>query len=253
MESTREARRAGRKHANAAAASISKVAANVLKGSTGLTPNRLLAISRAAASERPEEIGVRTGAGAHHLAGRSHHLGGLEIVYGHAVLAAEPAEAAAKCQPCNAGSGVDAHRRGEAVGLGGGVEVRERGAALDGDAAGARVDARGLHLRKVDHDTIVAQGVAGDVVSAAADGEHDPAVPRQNHCVDDVRRGGAANDHARALIDRRVSDLTRAFVSIVARKKGFSPQAVFQLLDFPGAAKPQPKKSHRSGAEYAES
>ena len=58
-------------------------------------------------------------------------LGGLEIVDGHTVLAAEPAEAAAKCQSGNASGGVDADWCGEAVGLGGGVEVRERGTALD--------------------------------------------------------------------------------------------------------------------------
>ena len=95
----------------------------------------------AAAAERPEEVGVLGGAGAHHLAGRGHDLGGLEVVDRHAVLAAEPAEAAAERQSGDAGGGVDADRRGEAVGLGGGVEVRERGAALDGDAARAGVDA----------------------------------------------------------------------------------------------------------------
>ena len=89
------------------------------------------------ASQRPEEVGVLVRAGAHHLAGRRHDLGGLEVVNGHAELAAEPAEAAAKRQSGDAGGGVDAEGRGEAVGLGGSVEVRERGAAFDGDAAAA--------------------------------------------------------------------------------------------------------------------
>ena len=56
----------------------------------------------------------------------------------------------------------------------------ERGAALDGDAARAGVDARGLHLREVDHEPVVAQGVAGDVVPAAADGEQEPVAPSRS-------------------------------------------------------------------------
>ncbi len=161
----------------------------------------------AAASERPEEVGVLGRAGAHHLTGRGHDLGGLEVVDRHAVLATEPAEAPAERQSGDAGGGVDADRRGEAVGLGGGVEVRERGTAFDGDAAPGRVDSRGLHLRKVDHEPVVAQGIAGDVVPAAADGEQEPVVPREVHPADDVRRGGAASDDRGALVDHRVPDL----------------------------------------------
>ena len=42
------------------------------------------------------------------------------------------------------------------------------------DAAGG-VDARGPHVRKVDHEPVVAHGIAGDVVPAAADGERPEA------------------------------------------------------------------------------
>src|SRR5687767_9770576 len=76
----------------------------------------------------------------------------------HSIFAAQPAESAAQCQAGDAGGGVDADGRGEGVGLGGGVEVGERGAALDRDAARSGVDPRGLHLRKVDDDTVVAHG-----------------------------------------------------------------------------------------------
>ena len=131
----------------------------------------------AAASERPEEVGVLGCAGANHLAGRGHDLGGLEVVNGHAVLAAEPAEAAAERQAGNAGGGVDAKRRGEAVDLGRGVEVRKRGAALDGDAASAGSTRSGLHPGKVDYHAVIADGIAGDVVSAAADGEQESRCP----------------------------------------------------------------------------
>ena len=91
---------------------------------------------------------------------------------------------------------------------------------------------RGLHLREVDYDTVVAHGIAGDVVPAAADGEQEPVVPREVHRGDDVRRGGAADDERGVLVDHRVPDLACAFVGIVARKKNFAAEVIFQLLHF---------------------
>jgi hypothetical protein len=55
------------------------------------------------APESPEEVGMLGHAGAHYLAGRGHHLGGLEVVNGHAVRAAEPAEPPAARQSGNTG------------------------------------------------------------------------------------------------------------------------------------------------------
>ena len=120
------------------------------------------------------------------------------------------------------------------MGLGGGVEVRERGTAFDGDAAYGGVNLRGLHLRKIDHEPVVAQGIAGDVVPAAADGEHEPVVPGEVHSADDVRCGGAARDDRGSLVDHRVPDFACAFIGTVARKKNLSLEATLQLLDLPG-------------------
>jgi hypothetical protein len=134
----------------------------------------------AAAAQRPEKIGVLGGAGAHHFAGRRHDLGRLQVVDGHPVLAAQPAEAAAQRQPGKAGGRVDADRRGETVGLGGCVEIREQGAGLD-ESRGARRDRpRGLHPGEIDDDAAVAHGIAGDVVAAAADGERQSGIHRES-------------------------------------------------------------------------
>src|SRR5687767_3419418 len=113
-----------------------------------------------AATERPEQVGVLGRAGAHHLTSRGHDLRGLEVVDGHTVFAAEPAESAAEGQSRDARGGVDAERCGEAMSLGGGVEVRERGASLDGNAACVSVDLCGLHPREVNDDTVVAHSIA---------------------------------------------------------------------------------------------
>ena len=77
----------------------------------------------AAAAQGPEQVGLRGGRDdAHGTVGR--HDGGAEqIVDGHAMAARQPAEAAAERESGNAGGGIDAERRGQAVGL----RLRDRG------------------------------------------------------------------------------------------------------------------------------
>jgi hypothetical protein len=179
----------------------------------------------------PEEVRALGSTGAYHFAGRSHDLGGFEVVDGHAVLAAEPAKTAAKCQSSDAGGGVDADRRSEAMGLGSGVEVRKRGTPFDGHAACVRVDARGLHLREVDHDAFVAHSIASNVVPTAADGEDEPIVPCKVYGKNDVRCRNAPSDERRVPIDCGVPDFTCAFVPLIAWKKNLSPETIFQLFE----------------------
>src|SRR5262249_18267746 len=120
------------------------------------------------------------------------------------------------------------------MGLGRGVQVRQRRAPLYDHAPRASVDGRGLHPREVDHDTIVAQGVSGNVVSAPSDGEHNPAVPRKVHRMHDIRCGPAPDDHPGPLVDRRVPDLARVLIAVVARKKDLSNNPALQLLYLSG-------------------
>ena len=132
--------------------------------------------------------------GAHHLTGRGHDFGGLEIIDRHPVLPTKPAETSAERQPGDAGGGVDTHRCSEAVGLGGGVESASVAPLSIVTRRLAGSTCACLHLRQVDDEPVVAQGITGDVVPAAADGEHETVVSRKVHRADDVRRGGAASD-----------------------------------------------------------
>ncbi len=94
------------------------------------------------------------------------------------------------------------------------------------DAAPGGVHSRGLHLRQVDHEPVVAHGIAGDVVPAAADGEHAARCPARKFTArDDVRRAGAARDDRGTLVDHRVPDLPRAVVGAVAREQNLSREA----------------------------
>ena len=122
-----------------------------------------------ATTQPPEEVIVFRFAGVHPAAIRRHDVRGEQVVDGHAVLPAQPAEAGAERQAGHARGRVDAQRRGEAVRLRGRVEVGEGAAGLDGRPAGLGVHLDALHQREVDHEAVVTDGIARDVVPAPSD------------------------------------------------------------------------------------
>ena len=96
----------------------------------------------AAAAERPEQVGVRVGRRRAHLAVGAHDLRLDDVVARQAVLAAQPAVAAAERQARDAGVGDDAAGRGETEGLRLAVDVGPERAALDVRDASLGVDVR---------------------------------------------------------------------------------------------------------------
>ena len=98
----------------------------------------------AAAAQRPEQVGVLVLARAHEPAVGEHDLGREQRVDRQAVVAHQPADAAAEREPADAGVRDLAGGHGEAVLLGRGVELAEQRAAADADhgALGVDVDAR---------------------------------------------------------------------------------------------------------------
>lgn len=123
----------------------------------------------AAATQPPEEVIVFGCAGVYLPAISRDHICGEQVVDGHAVLPAQPAKAAAERQACHTRGRVDAKRRGKAVRLRGRVEVSEGAAGLDGCPAGVPVHLDALHQREVDHEAVIADRIARDVVPAPPD------------------------------------------------------------------------------------
>jgi hypothetical protein len=126
---------------------------------------------RARAAHRPEEIGVLALVGAHEAAVGRDHLDRAEVVDREAVLALEPAHAAAEGQPANAGVRHDAHGTNEPVCLRRCVKLAEERAAVHARCARLRVHARAAHAREIDDQTAVARPIARRAVPAAADGD----------------------------------------------------------------------------------
>src|SRR5713101_2017887 len=84
----------------------------------------------ASAAQAPEQVGVLGGTHGQHLAIGSDQISGQEVVAGEAVLARQPAEAAAKGEATNARIGDNAPSRGQAEGLRLAIEVPPGGPPL---------------------------------------------------------------------------------------------------------------------------
>lgn len=126
-----------------------------------------------------------------------HDVDREEVVTGEAVLAAQPAEAAAEGEPGDARGRDGPHRRGEAERLAVAVKLREREARLGAHRAARGIDAASFHRREVDHQSAVGDGLAGHVVAAAARRDGEPVRLRESHARDDVGRTDAARDQRR--------------------------------------------------------
>ena len=91
----------------------------------------------AAAAQRPEQVRVLLGGRPDQLALRGHQLGRDQVVAGEAVLAPQPADAAAEREAGHPRLGDQAGRSREPVGLRRGVHLAPDGAALDASRGGA--------------------------------------------------------------------------------------------------------------------
>jgi hypothetical protein len=151
----------------------------------------------AAAAQRPEQIGLRfRGRGADGPV-RAHHARRDEAVDRQAVLAAHPALAATQGQTGDAGLGHDPAGDDEAEGLGFAVEVGPERAALHSGDPCVGIDLDAAHPRQIDDHPVVAAGMAGDRMTAAADRDQQVMLAREVDGIDDIRRAGAPDDQCR--------------------------------------------------------
>ena len=121
-----------------------------------------------------------------------------EVVAREAVLAPQPAVAAAEREPGDAGVRDHAARRDQPERLGLPVDVRPERAALHVRQASLGVDLHAAHRREVDQHAAVDRRQPGDRVAAAAHRHDQAVVAREVHRVDHVGRARAA-DHQRGL------------------------------------------------------
>ena len=114
--------------------------------------------------------------------------------------------------------------------LRGRVEVGEDATRIDRRPAGIRVDLDVLHQREVDHQTVIAHGIARDVVSASPDRDEQFVLARELDGLHDIFGRRAAGDQRRRAIDHGVPDLSHLIVARVPGKNYVSPELSFELV-----------------------
>ncbi len=120
---------------------------------------------------------------------------------------------------------------GQAVLLGGGVELAPGRPAAACGPAGVGVDAHRLHRRQVDHQTVFAQGEAGVVVTAAAHRHLEPLLSGEGQGGGNVGAGGAAGHHRRPATDGGVPDVDRLVVAGLAGSGDGPAQTRLQFVN----------------------
>ena len=129
----------------------------------------------------------------------------IRLSAGEAVLAHQPADAAAEREAGDAGAGHEAAGGGEAERLRLVVEARSRSRRPARARCGAGIDLDALHRREVDDDAAVDAGEAGDAVPAAADRDGQLLAAGELERADDVGHAGAAGDQRGVAVDARRS------------------------------------------------
>jgi hypothetical protein len=86
-----------------------------------------------------------------------------------------------------------------------------------------RESGHAAHAGQVDHQPVVAQGAARNVVAAAAHRQRQAVVARKRHAGEHVGSAGAAHDQRRTAIDHRVPDRPGSVILRVAREQQGAP------------------------------
>ena len=162
----------------------------------------------AAASQRPEQVGVLILGRAQQLAVGRHDVDGEEVVDREAVLAHQPTDATAEGEPGDAGVAHDSAGGGQTVRLRLVIDVAPQRTTLHPGPAVGGIDPHGPHRREVDDDPVIANGGARHVVASAPYGDLQIVVAGETHGRDHVGGPDASGDQARAPVDGTVPHCT---------------------------------------------
>ena len=154
-----------------------------------------------------------------------------QVVAGEAVLALEPAGAAAEGEPADAGGRHAPAGGGEPVGLRGAVDVGPGGPAADARDPPLGVDVDVAHAAQVEHEAVVAERAPGDRVAAGPHGDLQPVLAGEGERGDHVVGRRAARHEPRAPLDHRVEQRAGIGVLRLAGLVEAATQAEAQLLN----------------------
>src|SRR6266404_7220877 len=165
------------------------------------------------AAERPEEIVVFRSAGSKHFAVGCDHLQRQQIVDGHPVLTDQPANTTSEGQATNTSLGHYAAGDCKPENMRFSINITKSRSALYSNSAGCVIHQNGPHSGQVDHQTVVAERTAANIVAAATNSRRQiiraSEIDRGNH----VSNSGATSDHPRTFADACIPDLARLVIA----------------------------------------
>jgi hypothetical protein len=93
------------------------------------------------------------------------------------------------------------------------IQIRERRPRLDVGTPFSGINPDVFHLRKIDGQAIIAEGVASDVVAGAANRNFEFIAPRKRDCRWHIASVRALRDHRGSAIDHGIPDLASFLVA----------------------------------------
>ena len=169
-----------------------------------------------AATQGPQQLGIAVRARPHDVPGRGHDRRADEVVAGQSGGAHQEAQPAAKGQPADAGVPERPARHRESVGERRAVHVLPLAAAARPRTARDRVHRDGAHLAQIDDQRPFGDTVAGDAMTASANGDGQPRVTRGTDRRDDILDRPTPHERGRPVIDGPVEGPTSVVVALVA-------------------------------------
>ena len=167
----------------------------------------------AAAPHAPEQVRMRGGTGREELAVGGDDIDGEEIITDETVLPREPAQAAAQGEARDTGVGDGATGRRQAERLGFVVELAPGDSALRAGRAPDGIDPHAPHPGQVDHQTVVADGIAGNVMATAAYRQQQMMGAGELDTLEDIGHTSTADNQCRASVNHGIPDLASLLVA----------------------------------------
>ncbi len=147
------------------------------------------------------------------------------------MVAHEPADAPAKRQTRNTRGGNNPAGGGQTEGLCLVVELAPGDARFGADGAAFHIHTDAFHGREINHQPTVAESIARDVVTAAANGHQHTIGSSKIDRMDNVGNTDAAGDESRSFVDHHIKTCAGFVVSIVARTQQITAHTGAEFLD----------------------
>jgi hypothetical protein len=95
----------------------------------------------------------------------------------------------------------------------------------------ARIDANAFHGAQIDNQATVASGVAGSVVTAAAQGHDEIVCARKLDALHHICDTATAGNYGRPFVDHAIPDFASLLVAFVFRTDQLAAEAALECRD----------------------